>query len=135
MRARCTRGRRSFRFHKIAFEGLRSEYFCGSTAWAHTPAENCITAADDCYLNTDNETHVLLHRGRGERERDGETREGGKARKRESGNVGMWECGKEKEDERVKEREEDRENEKRRESEGGKDRGNEKRRGSEGEKE
>lgn len=31
-----TRGRRSFRFHKIAFEGSRPECFCGSTAWARS---------------------------------------------------------------------------------------------------
>lgn len=37
-----TRGRRSFRFHKIAFEGSRPECFCGSTAWARTTSRGTV---------------------------------------------------------------------------------------------
>lgn len=37
-----TRGRRSFRFYKIAFEGSRPECFCGSTAWARTTSRGTV---------------------------------------------------------------------------------------------
>lgn len=66
-----TRGRRSFRFHKIAFEGSRPECFCGSTAWARTTSRGTVLLPIPVTLTLTMKRARVASTRKREREREG----------------------------------------------------------------